>query len=245
MNRHTRTVLAIQLHQVRGEVLAATPQDLPDTLDDLFEVIADALGQEAPGFERGDWTETVRTGTPPRRRVNSVATDARLSDAETDLFKRLKAFRTAEAARRKVAPFMIFHDKALIPIARAQPTTHAALLMVPGIGPAKLDDFGDQIIAIVEAWANGLPNPVEPYVPPTPPPAPDWAVNVGEADSLARRIRTGSDIGRTNMIYTDDEIAELRTQLLALIDTIPPEHHHLLDPDTRALIDTLRGDPQP
>ena len=48
---------------------------------------------------------------------------------------------------------MIFNDAVLREVARRRPTDRAALLTVPGIGPVKVERFGDELLAIVSGAA--------------------------------------------------------------------------------------------
>ncbi len=65
----------------------------------------------------------------------------------------LRAWRTARARADSVAPFIVFHDTTIEAIAERRPRTIAELRRVPGVGPTKLDRYGEEIIAIV----NGEP----------------------------------------------------------------------------------------
>ena len=53
----------------------------------------------------------------------------------------------AEAAR--VPAYVIFNDQTLRAIAKRQPGSRAALASISGIGPAKLERFGTEVLAVV------------------------------------------------------------------------------------------------
>ncbi len=72
-----------------------------------------------------------------------------------ELVERLKAWRLAEARRRKVPAFHILHDRTLLAIAAARPANEAALLAVPGMGPMRVGSYGSEIVRIV--GEPGLP----------------------------------------------------------------------------------------
>jgi DNA helicase-2/ATP-dependent DNA helicase PcrA len=80
----------------------------------------------------------------PRERAPTVdpADRSPLSNA-------LRAWRTARARADAVAPFIVFHDSTIEAIATRQPQSIAELRRVPGVGPMKLDRYGDEIVAIV------------------------------------------------------------------------------------------------
>ena len=61
----------------------------------------------------------------------------------------LRAWRTARARADAVAPFIVFHDSTIEAIAERRPRSMAELRRVPGIGPTKLDRYGEEIIGVV------------------------------------------------------------------------------------------------
>jgi DNA helicase-2/ATP-dependent DNA helicase PcrA len=65
------------------------------------------------------------------------------------LLDRLKAWRTAEAARRSVPAFVVLTDATLESVATELPADSRALLGIPGIGARKLSDYGAQVLALV------------------------------------------------------------------------------------------------
>jgi superfamily II DNA helicase RecQ len=44
---------------------------------------------------------------------------------------------------------MVFQHSVVLAIDRAAPDSHAALAKIPGLGPAKLERFGDDILELV------------------------------------------------------------------------------------------------
>jgi superfamily II DNA helicase RecQ len=72
----------------------------------------------------------------------------------------LRAWRTARARDDAVPPYVIAHDATLAAIAEARPRTLAALRRVHGMGPARLERYGDEILEIV-ARTSGEGPPVE------------------------------------------------------------------------------------
>jgi DNA helicase-2/ATP-dependent DNA helicase PcrA len=70
---------------------------------------------------------------------------ARASPAEAAL----RAWRTKRSRAAGVPAYVIFDDRTLGEIARRLPRTKKELAAVPGIGPLRLDGYGDEIIGIV------------------------------------------------------------------------------------------------
>jgi len=61
----------------------------------------------------------------------------------------LRAWRTARARADAIAPFIVFHDSTIEAIAASRPRSIAELRRVPGVGPTKLDRYGEEIIGVV------------------------------------------------------------------------------------------------
>ncbi len=66
------------------------------------------------------------------------------------LFERLRRWRRDRAASDGVPPYVVFHDKTLAAIAEAKPTSSAALREIAGVGPAKVERYADDVLAVVE-----------------------------------------------------------------------------------------------
>ena len=67
------------------------------------------------------------------------------------LFDRLKEWRRQRASIDGVPAYVVFHDSTLAEIAERKPSDWADLASVPGIGPAKLDRYADEVLAIVSS----------------------------------------------------------------------------------------------
>lgn len=74
-----------------------------------------------------------------------------VADAEPDegLVDALKHWRRAEASRRNMPPYVILHDKTIAALAAVRPRSAEALLDVPGLGPAKVAQYGDAILQVI------------------------------------------------------------------------------------------------
>ena len=71
------------------------------------------------------------------------------SDADRELLGRLRDWRTGCANEQRVPPFVIFTDATLTAIAEQRPADAAGLTAIPGIGAAKLDRYGAEVLALV------------------------------------------------------------------------------------------------
>ncbi len=72
-----------------------------------------------------------------------------LAEPDPGLLDALKAWRREEASRRKVPPYVVFHDRTLEAIAAARPSTRTALAEISGVGPAKLEAYAADVLALV------------------------------------------------------------------------------------------------
>ncbi len=71
------------------------------------------------------------------------------SNADPDLVQALRAWRKDRSAQSSVPAFVVFSDATLLAIAERKPADNAALLAIPGIGRAKLDAYGSDVLEIV------------------------------------------------------------------------------------------------
>ena len=70
------------------------------------------------------------------------------------LYDTLRAWRLEQARVDQVPAYVIFNDRTLDELCRIRPSTMAGLLKVSGIGPAKADRYGDQILNLIEESAE-------------------------------------------------------------------------------------------
>ena len=86
---------------------------------------------------------------PARREARRDERPVSVSSGGGPLFDRLKEWRRKRASSDGVPAYVVFHDKTLAEIAERRPHDWADLAAVPGIGPAKLDRYADEVLAIV------------------------------------------------------------------------------------------------
>ena len=89
-----------------------------------------------------------KSPAPKAPRKAAYSAPAELSPEAQAIEQRLREWRQAEAKKLGVPPFLILHDQTLRAIASLRPTNLQQLLAVPGIGPAKTDKHGQQIVGI-------------------------------------------------------------------------------------------------
>jgi len=112
-------------------------------------------------FEPAPRMEAARSRTRPRSGDRSRASAASGSAAaeqsaepvvgpdEAPLFEALRALRGTIAREDKVPAYVVFPDRTLAEIAVRRPRTLAALADVRGVGPAKLEKYGERFLAVI------------------------------------------------------------------------------------------------
>lgn len=90
----------------------------------------------------------IPEGHKPKNRIT-----AQMS-ANPELFEKLRAWRKVKAEEIDRPPFVIFHNKVLLELADIAPATEEALGTVKGIGPAKLERYGADILAITKEFTS-------------------------------------------------------------------------------------------
>jgi len=63
--------------------------------------------------------------------------------------RELDNYRRRRARALKWKAYMVFQRNVILAVDREQPNSHAALARIPGLGPAKIERFGDDILEIV------------------------------------------------------------------------------------------------
>ena len=71
------------------------------------------------------------------------------NDADAELFTQLRVLRKKLADERGVPAYVVLSDATLLEIARRRPSSEEALRAISGIGPKKLAQYGEQLLAAV------------------------------------------------------------------------------------------------
>lgn len=87
----------------------------------------------------------------PVAEVNADKREVPVEIPDTALARELKSWRFERAKEIGKPAFVVFSNAALSGIAHLRPTTLTDLMEVPGIGPSKLNAYGEEIISIVQS----------------------------------------------------------------------------------------------
>jgi len=95
-----------------------------------------------------------RPGHPPTTEVPTTevpTTEVPTTEVVDRARQALRTWRSKRAAEDGKPPFIYLHDRTVDALAASMPASMAALATVPGIGPAKLESYGDELLAVLEA----------------------------------------------------------------------------------------------
>ncbi|MBX3729536.1 MAG: DNA helicase RecQ [Candidatus Sumerlaeia bacterium] len=132
----------------------------------------------------------MRSGTKKVRVSKRAAAELRGVDPE--LHARLREMRTAIARRRKLRPYIVLSDRSLLELARHRPVTRAALHGIHGIGDARVEHYGDDILRVIRDFLRDHPEAAP--KPPAERPAKDRTAVRREAFALLREGRSVEEV---------------------------------------------------
>jgi DNA helicase II / ATP-dependent DNA helicase PcrA len=153
-----RGVHLLTLHGAKGLEFEAVfvahveEKELPSKLSKTPAEIAEERRLLYVGLTRAKrhlfvtWTRTPSRflrdlGVEPPRRAEPVPDDP--------IFAALKEWRLARAKADEVPAYVVFHNTTLAEIADRKPRTLNDLARVPGVGPTKLERYGDDVLAVL------------------------------------------------------------------------------------------------
>ena len=90
---------------------------------------------------------TAKAGTGAANNTSNKKTGSRYGGS---IARALDNYRKRTARSLGWKPYMVFQTKVMMAIQAQEPDSHAALDSISGLGPAKVDRFGDDILELVE-----------------------------------------------------------------------------------------------
>lgn len=97
----------------------------------------------------------------PNERPVEIAARLQLTEPERELFDRLRAWRNARAQAEGVPPYVLLTNRQVAEIAKCRPQSLTGLREVDGIGEAKAQKFGRDLLTLVSSLS-----PLSPISPP-------------------------------------------------------------------------------
>ena len=120
--------------------------------DDPASPFLPELGERAPpmpAVSEGVQAPTLAAGHDRPAESNRQKPEPPTDPQGAAVFEALREWRRERSQADGVPAFVVFHDSTLIEIAHRRPAVRAELLLVPGIGPTKLERYGDDVVALL------------------------------------------------------------------------------------------------
>ncbi|MCU1495849.1 MAG: putative ATP-dependent helicase [Acidimicrobiaceae bacterium] len=142
-----RRVLHVALTRARSQAVVLADSDAPSSF--LAE-----LDGSAP-HDKGRTTRSLATPRPGARSPKAVAgTDQRRGTPISTAEDALRSWRRQVAARSGVPAYVVLNDAELVGVAERRPATLADLGACRGMGPIRLERWGDEILAVLDGLAT-------------------------------------------------------------------------------------------
>jgi ATP-dependent DNA helicase RecQ len=93
-----------------------------------------------------------RASVRPQAAGGGGGRDVPTLDANSEaMFEKLRAYRAEEAKKRGVPAYVVALDRTLIEMAKARPRNPDELLLISGMGPARVEQYGEGFLKVLEA----------------------------------------------------------------------------------------------
>jgi DNA helicase-2/ATP-dependent DNA helicase PcrA len=119
--------------------------ELPFKRARLGEALAEERRLLYVGMTRAKRYLEITWSSEPSRFLTELGIEA--PTADPTMLNALKAWRLQRARRDEVPAYVVFHDTTLEEIARRQPRELGELAKVSGVGPTKLERYGEEVLA--------------------------------------------------------------------------------------------------
>jgi RecQ family ATP-dependent DNA helicase len=143
----------VRLNEAGLEMRAGTPIEL---------LLSDGVVEEFAGQAPGRAKNSKAAGRMPAKAGSGKAGSGGAGSGKTAaavpplpltaegeaLAARLREWRAAEARRLRVPAYVVLHDRTLKAVAQARPENPRQLLEIDGMGPAKVEKFGEAILGL-------------------------------------------------------------------------------------------------
>ena len=130
-------------------------RELPSKLSKTQAAIAEERRLLYVGMTRAKRHLAITWAGKPRRFLSELGVEreppAKAVEPDDPVYAALKRWRLETAKAEERPAYVIFHNSTLAEIVRRAPRTRDELAAVPGVGPAKLERYGDDVLAALAA----------------------------------------------------------------------------------------------
>ena len=143
----------VRLTDAGREMRAGNPVELliSDGIVEEFSGRVEAAGRAKKG-KAAAGKEATKPGLAGAGKAGTAkaetAAAARLPAEGEALAARIREWRGAEAKRLRVPAYVVMHDRTVTALAQTRPRSPKELLAIDGIGPAKVEKFGEAILGL-------------------------------------------------------------------------------------------------
>lgn len=123
-----------------------------EELDDLIHQKRFCLKGCEKGFETQKYLKLRAQAIFEKKEKFKSKPSKEETSEHPDLFKALRAYRTTMAQDEGIQHYQVFTQKSLFAMCKSLPTTLSQLKEIHGIGKAKLNKYGDDIIDIIQSY---------------------------------------------------------------------------------------------
>ncbi len=139
-----RSIEGLYIKGINNMAMVVNPQIIE------LDVKLKARSEQAISGLKTIGKETIERHHQTVRRALRPEEDRLLEDYDKEVFKKLKAWRTKQAAGQSVPAYVILPDKTLKLIAAIQPKDTQQLSRISGIGPQKLEKYSADILKLMK-----------------------------------------------------------------------------------------------
>ena len=132
-------------------------RELPSKLSKTADALAEERRLLYVGITRAKRHLSVTWSGKPSRFLAELGIEARAKpkpvEPDDPVYEALRRWRLETARAEERPPYVIFHNSTLAEIVRRQPQTRDQMAEVPGVGPAKLERYADELLGVLAAGA--------------------------------------------------------------------------------------------
>jgi DNA helicase-2/ATP-dependent DNA helicase PcrA len=162
-----RGVHLLTYHRAKGLEFEAVflprleERELPSKLSKTADALAEERRLLYVGLTRAKRHLTVTWSGKPSRFLAELDVETRAPtpnslEPDDPVYDTLKRWRLETAKSEEKPAYVIFHNSTLAEIVRRAPRSREELAAVPGVGPAKLERYGEEVLAVLAAGAQRL-----------------------------------------------------------------------------------------